>query len=380
MRIAMVGSRGIPASYSGIEASLEEVCPRLVRRGHEVTVYCASGIASGRTLYAGVKLRKLPAIYTKHLETATRSLFSALCESVRKTDIVHFHALGPSLLSPIPRLVGKVTVATIHGLDWKHAKWGAAARGVLKLGEWGAVRFPDAAIVVSSSLKEYLRQRHGKEVTYIPNGVTVRPLRKRELLASLGLANAPYILFVSRLIPGKGLECLLRAFNSMKTDRKLVLAGDATYDRHYVQNLKRLAAGNPNVIFPGFVTGRLLEELFSNAEFFVFPSRTEGLSISLLEAMSYGRCVLASDIAANQEVVSDKGFCFQAENTEDLRRSMLRLIANPQLTEAVGRKAREHVSKYYNWDSIVDKIEQVYIDVLKRRGKATRWSQTSRQA
>ncbi len=362
----MVGSRGIPANYSGIEASLQEICPRLVQRGHSVTVYAAAATAPGKSAYAGVRLRRLPAIYTKHLETASRAFLSVLDEMFCSNDIVHFHALGPSFLSLLPRLTGKGTVATIHGLDWRHAKWGTAAKKVLKLGEWGAARFPNATIVVSRSLKEYFRQKHGKDVVYIPNGVTIRPPRERELLRCLGLEGAPYILFVSRLIPGKGLDSLLSAFIRIKTDHRLVLAGDAAYDRHYVDQLKRLAAGNERIIFPGFVTGPLLEALFSNAEFYVFPSETEGLSISLLEAMSYERCVLASDIVPNREVVADKGFYFRARDTEDLRSSMLWLIANKDLASRKGREARAHVSKNYNWDRIADTMEQLYTKVFRR--------------
>ena len=367
MKIAMLGSRGIPASYSGVEASLQEICPRLVRRGHEVCAYCATGTAPGRTTYAGVSLRKLPAIYTKHLETATRTFLSTIQEVLEDSDIVHFHALGPSLLSFLPRLTGKKTVATIHGLDWRHAKWGPAARTLLKFGEWGAVHLPDATIVVSRTLKDYLRNKHGKDIVYIPNGVTLRQPRERKLLASLGLATAPYILFVSRLIPGKGLEHLLTAFNQIRTDHKLVLAGDAAYDRHYVEHLRQLAAGNPDVIFTGFVTGALLEELFSNAEFYVFPSQTEGLSISLLEAMSYGRCVLVSDIPPNREVVADNGFYFRPADAHDLKRSMTWLIANKDAATAKGCQGREHVRRNYDWDKIVDKIEDLYIKILRRK-------------
>ncbi len=367
MKIAMLGSRGIPATYSGVEASLQEICPRLVQRGHEVCVYGATGTAPGTTTYAGVMLRKLPALYTKHLETATRTFLSTIHELVRDTDIVHFHALGPSLLSLLPRLVGKKTVATIHGLDWRHAKWGPAARSLLKLGEWGAVHFPDAAIVVSRTLKDYLRDKHGRDVVYIPNGVTLREPRGRNLVASLGLAAAPYILFVTRLIPGKGLDHLILAFNQIRTGHKLVLAGDAAYDRHYVGHLRQLAAGNPDVIFTGFVTGPLLEELFSNAEFYVFPSQTEGLSISLLEAMSYGRCVLASDISPNREVIADNGFYFRSGDALDLKRAMTWLIANNDLARAKGEQAREHVRRNYDWDKIVDKIEDLYIKILRRK-------------
>jgi len=365
----MLGSRGIPAQYSGIEASLQEVCPRLVQRGHRVSVYCAARTSPTTGMYKGVLLRRLPAIYTKHLETATRTVLSTLAEVIGDNDILHFHALGPSFLSFLPRFAGKGTVATIHGLDWRHAKWGTAARAVLRACEWGAVRFPNATIVVSKSLVDYVRDRHGRSVVYIPNGVTIRPPENRRLLASLGLQNAPYILFVTRLIPGKGLDCLIRAFSGTKTNHRLVLVGDAAYDRPYVKHLRQLAAENPRVMFPGFVTGRLLEELFSNAALYVFPSETEGLSISLLEAMGYGQCVLASDIPPNREVLSDKGFYFAPGDVEELKRSMTRLLSDAELRQRKGQEAREHVSKHYNWDTIVDRIEQLYTDVLKRRGK-----------
>ncbi len=367
MRIAMVGSRGIPTNYSGIEVSLQEICPRLVERGHAVLVYCAADAAPGKSTYAHVRLRKLPAIYTKHLETATRSLLSTFEEVFRSNDIVHFHALGPSLLSLLPRLTGKGTVATIHGLDWQREKWGRGARAVLKLGEWGSVHFPDATVVVSESLKEYFRRRYGREVVYIPNGVTVRQPQERKLLASLGLQSMPYILYVSRLIPGKGLDCLLKAFSRVKTEHKLVLAGDAGYDRGYEMRLKRLATRN--VVFTGFVTGRLLEELFSNAEFYVHPAPMEGFSISLLEAMSYGRCVLASDIRPNKEAVSDKGFYFRCGDVEDLGRAIEWLVSHEDLAKAKGEEAREHARQNYSWERIVDRIEALYVDVLRRKKK-----------
>ncbi len=364
MKITMVGSRGIPWNYSGIEASLQEICPRLVSRGHTVCVYCAARVAPGKTTYAGVALRKLPAIYTKHLETASRTLLSTLEELFRSSDIVHFHALGPALLSFLPRLAGKRTVATVHGLDWQRAKWGPAARAVLKLGELGTIHFPNATIVVSRSLKDYFWQAHRKRVVYIPNGVNIPPLRERKLLASIGLQTTPYILYASRLIPGKGLDCLLQAFGRVKTDHKLVIAGDAGYDRSYAKQLNRLAT--PNVLFTGFVTGRLLEELFSNAEFYVHPAPMEGFSISLLEAMSYARCVLASDIKPNKEAISGNGFYFRSGDAGELSRAITWLIANKELANAKGQRAREHVRKNYNWDAIVDKIERLYADVLRR--------------
>jgi glycosyltransferase involved in cell wall biosynthesis len=366
LRIAMVGSRGIPAHYSGIEASLQEICPRLVERGHRVLVHCAAATAPGKNSYAGVFLRKLPAIYTKHLETASRTLLSTLEELFGTNDIVHFHALGPALLSILPRLVGKRTVVTIHGLDWRTAKWGTAARGLLKVGEWASVRFPDATIVVSRSLEEYFRQRHGRQVACIPNGVNIRQPRERKALSSIGLGSAPYILFVSRLIPGKGLDCLVRAFNRVKSDRSLVIAGDAPYDRSYVESLKIIA--EKNVIFPGFVTGPLLEELFSNADLYVHPAPAEGLSMSVLEAMSYANCVLASDIPPNRELLGDNGFYFRPGDVRHLGEMMTRLMAHRPMAREKGLRARELVRRNYNWERIVDRIERVYDNILRRKG------------
>jgi glycosyltransferase involved in cell wall biosynthesis len=292
LKISMLGSRGIPTNYSGIERALEETCPRLVQRGHQVTVYTQSDVAYDRDEFKGVTIKRVPAIKTKHLETLTRVIGSLGRELLEQNDIIHFHALGPSVFSCVPRIFANKTVVTVHGLDWQRKKWGALARRFLRMAEYASAKFPNTTIVVSQALKKYYDTKYNIKTVYIPNGVTIPSLRRPKLIKRYGLSEENYILFVSRLVPEKGCHYLIEAFKRLATDKKLVIAGSSSHTETYEEQLHALSNNHPNIVFTGFVSGELLEELFSNAYLYVLPSEIEGLSLSLLEAMSYRRCVV----------------------------------------------------------------------------------------
>ena len=366
MKIAHIGSRGFPGFNAGVEKCLEALCPRLTARGHDVTLYCSNEVSTAEPIYKNTIVKRTGAIATKRLETLSRVAVAAWKTLFESYDIVHFHSIGPALLSWIPRLGGHAkTVVTVHGLDWQRAKWGPLARWTLKAGEVASVLFPNQTIVVSKHLQRYFSKHYRKQVNYIPNGVTLHPSLEAHLIKEKwGLAFRDYILFAGRLTPEKECHLLIEAYKKIKTNKKLVIAGSNWHSEGYEAQLHRQARGHPNIIFAGWVEGDLMKELYSNAYLFCLPSTVEGLSLALLEAMSYGVCPLVSDIPENLDVIESYGVAFETENIVDLREKMADLLKNPEKADGYGRQAKRHVADRYSWDDIAAELEKVYVKLL----------------
>jgi glycosyltransferase involved in cell wall biosynthesis len=359
----MIGQKGIPATYGGIEKHVDEISRRLAGRGHDVTVYCRPHYTPAHAAVPGVRLVRRPSIRTKHLDAASHVAWCTLESMVRRHQVVHFHALGPSLFSAIPRITGARTAVTVHGLDWQREKWGRAAAWLLKQCERPAARFPNRTIVVSRTLRDYFRTQHGREVTYIPNGTSLPAPRPPQKILSYGLVPGRYVLFVGRLVPEKGAHFLCEAFLGVESDMKLALAGGLSFSQDYVQQLRRYESDRIRLL--DYVYGEALEELWSNAYLVVQPSTMEGLSIALLEALSYGRCVLVSDIPENLEVARDVAVPFQSRNVADLRDKLEDLIRNPDRVREYESRAREHIQRHYSWDTVAEQTEAVYAGMLR---------------
>lgn len=363
MKIAILGTKGIPATWGGIERHVEELAMRFVRAGHEVTVYCRPYYTTTTDeFYEGIRLKKLPTIRRKNYDAITHTLLATLHLLREHYDMVHYHAIGPATLSIIPRVFGKKTVATVHGLDWQREKWGRRARTYLKFGEHAAVWFPHSTIAVSRFLKDYLETKYHRRVNYIPSAVSDPVFLPPSAIRSYGLEGGDYILFVARLVPEKGAHFLIDAFAGLRTDKKLVIAGGSSDSDEYVERLK--AAAGDRVIFTGYVYGDVLHELYSNAYCYVHPSTIEGLPITLLEAVAYGRCVVASDIPPNLEVVKDAGIAFESKNVEDLCRALQTAIDSPALVGELGRRAQAMGVAEYSYDSIAAKTLKLYAAVV----------------
>jgi glycosyltransferase involved in cell wall biosynthesis len=358
MRIAMIGQKGIPASYGGIERHVEEIATLLADRGHGVYVYCRPYYTKITGEYRGVHLIKTPSIKTRHLDAASHTLVSTLHVLSMKPDVVHYHALGPSALSFVPRITGARTVTTVHGLDWRGGKWGPAAKWLLQRCELGAARFPNRAVVVSRILKAYFEKKYGREVIYIPNGVRPGDLREPVNLKDFGVSRGDYYLFVGRLGPEKGCHTLVEGFGKTATSRKLVMVGSAHLSLAYEAKLKSMA--NERVIFTGPVFGEPLTDLWNGAHAVVHPSITEGMSLSLLEAMAHRKCVIVSDIPENLEVIGEGALTFRAGDPDDLARVIDRLDADAGLAAEFGAKALARVKAEYDWQHIVTQLEEVY--------------------
>jgi len=363
LRIAMLGSRGVPANYSGVERYVEEVGAHLAAAGAHVAVYCHTRYVSTRGKHRGMELRFVPAIRSKHLETISHTLLATLHALLHEEEIIHYQALGPSTLAWLPRLFGRKVVVTVQGLDWQRAKWGPAARLYLKFGGWTAVRLAHATIVVSETLADYYAERYGKRPVYVPNGFELPTPRPPNLIRKLGLDKDSYVLFVGRLVQEKGCHTLLRAFAHVHTDRQLVIAGRAVYEGRYRKQLDEEARGLSSVHFLGFVRGDLLHELYSNAYLVVLPSEIEGLSISLLEALSYGNCVLVSNIPENLEAIRDGGYHFQAGDHADLARQMQRLLEHTDQVETMRSHVRTHLS-IMDWSTVADATQKLYQSLI----------------
>lgn len=370
MKIAFIGSRGFPGIPAGVEKSLEELCPRLAARGHEVVLYCSDKVTTKDAVYKGVVLKRTPAVPSKHLETFSRVFMSATDALARDYDIVHFHSIGPALLSWTTRFKAP-TVVTVHGLDWQRAKWGAVAREALKIGEKSAIWFPHKTVVVSKALQRYYREQHGREVIYIPNGVNIEPpLPPRLIREKWGLKTGKYVLFASRLVPEKACHTLIEAFGRVKTDLRLVIAGASWYSDAYVAQLKKSAENDPRVLFAGWAEGELLKELFSNAYLYCLPSEIEGLSLSLLEGMGYGVCPVVSDIPENTDVTGNvAGVSFRKGDAQDLAQKLQRLADDPNEARERGKAAYEAVRNEYSWDKSALQLEEVYKSIARRRAR-----------
>jgi glycosyltransferase involved in cell wall biosynthesis len=373
MKIAMIGQKGIPAGAGGVEQHVERLACELASRGHDVVVYCRrsycaeSGSASppvtSEAADRGGRVHGVfrPSIPTKHLDAITHTAICTLDVLLRDVDLVHYHAIGPALLSPIARLRGLPTVVTVHGLDWQRAKWGRVAKLCLRAGERVAADTASRLVVVSETLRDYFRQTYGCEATFIPNGVAPIERRRPDRIKQWGLRPGRYVLAVSRLVREKGLHYLIPAFQRLDTDLQLVIAGGGGLDESYENELRRMAG--PRVVFTGNADRTLLAELYSNALLFVLPSELEGMSIALLEAMSCGVPSVVSDITENVCVIGDDGFTFRDRDTEHLSRVLESVLACPELLPAFAERCRNRAERY-RWPQVAAELEAVYYAAL----------------
>ncbi|UCF05926.1 MAG: glycosyltransferase family 4 protein [bacterium] len=358
MKIAFVGSKGLPAVFGGIERHVEEIGRRLVHRGHAVTVFGRKPFSTGGE-YQGMQVRLMPSIPTKNLETATNSLAATVCALFEPFDIIHYHGIGPSLFCWIPVFSRKTTVATIHAPDYRQVKWGRIARTLLRLGERTAARHADAVVAVSRLMSRELGGLYGREITYIPNGATLYDQPPFERARELGLESGNYILTVGRFIFERGFHTLLEAFREVDTDQRLAIVGDARFEEEYAAGLTKLA--DERVIFPGHISGPLLNELYAHCSFYVLPSLLEGLPISLIEAMSFARPVIVSDIPENLEVAEGIAMSFRRGDPGDLAGAIRRMLSmNGEELADLGERGRTRVEEEYTWERVTDSLESLY--------------------
>ncbi len=370
MKVAMFGQKRIPSREGGVEIVVEELSKRMVQKGHSVTCYNRKGKhVSGAEFaqyegneYQGIKLKSVITIESKGLAAVSSSFFAAIGTAFGRYDAVHVHAEGPAAFCWIPKLFGKKIVFTVHGLDWARAKWqGGFGAKYIRFGEKMGVKFADEMIVLSRGVQKYFEDTYGRKTTYIPNGVNRPETIGADIInEKYGLNKDDYILFLGRLVPEKGIHYLIKAFQQVNTDKKLVIAGGASDTDDFVSELKEQAKNDERIIFTGFVQGQELEELYSNAYIYTLPSDLEGMPLSLLEAMSYGNCCVVSDIPECAEVVEDKAVTFAKSDVEALREKLQRHCDNEDIVEKYKKEAADFICGKYNWDDIVDRTLELY--------------------
>ena len=368
MKIALMGTRGIPASYSGFETCVEQLGARLAARGHDVTVYCRSHhITYDEPTYKGMRLVKLPTIANKYFDTLAHSLISSLHALPRRYDIGLYFIAGNSPVTWIPRLVGTKTILNVDGLDWKREKWPAFAKAYIQIAEWLATFLPDVYVTDSTVVQGFYRDRFGSEPPYIPYGSDVELLPPGETLAKYGLEPGKYVLFVGRLVPENCAHHLVEAFQGLDTEMKCVIVGDAPYAEEYKAGLRALAERDPRVVLTGYVFGKGYHELGSNARIFVETSGVGGTHPALVEAMAHNACVITNNTAENLETIGDAGFSYEGRRgAESLRPLLARLLADPATVEDYRRRAGERARSVYTWEAVTDAYEQLFYQTLGR--------------
>ena len=368
MRIALLGTRGIPASYSGFETCVEQLGQRLAQRGHEVTVYCRSHhITYEGTQYKGMRLVKLPTIANKYLDTIVHSLLSSVHALALRYDVALYFIAGNSPVTWIPRLVGTKTILNVDGLDWKREKWPALAKKYIQFAESLATKLPNAYLTDSRVVQGYYRERYNNEPPYIPYGSEVDILPPGETLERYGLKPKQYVLFVGRLVPENCAHHLVEAFQGLDTDLKCVIVGDAAYAQEYIASLKASARGDPRIAFTGYVFGKGYHELGSNAAIFVETSGVGGTHPALTEAMAFGNCVITHNTPENLETIGDAGLAYDGKTGADSLRQILQgLLDDAALVEAYRQRARHRAQTHYTWDAVTDAYERLFQKVCTR--------------
>lgn len=365
LSIAMIGTRGMPASDGGVETAVEALSCELIKRGHRVTVYGRRGYCDPDLhWHHGVRQVQLPQMNTKHLEAISHTaLATAHAVADGDYDIVHFHATGPSLLSWLPRLMQIPTVATIQGMDWKREKWGLLATSVLRVAARTAATVPNETIVVSRVLHEVLREEYGSESHFIPNGVNLSSATAVQPIE--GLEDRPFALFLGRVVPEKQVHVLIEAFSKLEGDFRLAIAGSSSHSDQYYREVSQLAAADKRIVMLGSRYGAEKGWLLQNAAVFVQPSTIEGLPIALLEALASDRPTIVSDIPENVEAVTlqegePSGLTFRTGDVGDLTQKLLRVLVRDSRAGNDTQSIGELVRQRYDWQRIAEQTECVY--------------------
>lgn len=359
LRIAFLGTRGIPASYGGFETFAEQLSIRLVQKGHDVTVYGRSNyIRTREKTYRGVKLVVLPNVMHKYLDTPVHTFLCTLHAVFRKFDVYFYCNSANAISTLVPRALGKKVVLNVDGLEWKRAKWNTFGKTVYRFSEFLSTILPQCVVTDAKTVQTYYRNRFRKESVWIPYGTSAGKLESIEMLKRLGLKKYGYMLYVSRLEPENNAHAVIQAFERVKTDMPLVVVGDAPFSTEYIRRLK--CTKDDRILFTGYIFGQGYEELQSHAYCYIQATEVGGTHPALVEAMGHGNCILANDVPEHREVLGECGFYFSASRPETLTRQMEFVLRHPARVSACRKQAMACARRRFSWEAITGDYETLF--------------------
>ena len=374
MKIAVIGAKGLPPKQGGIEHYCAGVYPRMVDQGHEVDLFGRSSYTDLSAFheynFEGVRTISMPSLSMRGMDALASSAIGSVMASRTHYDIVHFHALGPSLFTWLPKLTNRRTkiVVTCQGLDWQREKWGKLSSRMIRLGEQAAAKYADGLVVVSDDLRQYFQKTYSRDALYIPNapGTYAESDPSFAFGKSLGLTQGKYMVYVGRLVPEKCPDLLINAFKQLKkTGWKLVFVGGSSDTHGFTETLKQLASDCPDIIFAGELRGGRLAEIVRGAGLFTLPSNLEGLPLAMLEGMQEGIPVVSSDIPPHRQLIGDdRGVTFEAGDTDSCTAALSWAIEHPIEMRVMGDRAQHNVKRHHTWDQVTRDNLELYDSLL----------------
>jgi glycosyltransferase involved in cell wall biosynthesis len=363
MKIALIGTRGVPANYGGFETCVEELGKRLAERGHEVTVYCRDSYYEQKLpTYLGMRLKYLPNLKKRSLDTLSHTFLSILDAVRQPFDVlmVFNAANSPTLL--LPRMLGKKIAINTDGLEWKRGKWGAIARSYYKLSELVSTKLAHRIVADSIGIQNYYREQYGVDTTYIAYGAYLSQSVKPELLNTLGLVPGEYFLQITRFEPENNPLLTIEAYKRLRTDKKLVIVGGVPYESEYSRQIGTSAS--QNILLPGSIYDKdLLNELWCNCYAYVHGNEVGGTNPALLQTMASGCFTLAIDVSFSHDVLRDGGIYF-SKGVEDLASKMLWSLEHSSELNDYKQRAAARIRSHYSWDKVTDGYEQLFEEMI----------------
>jgi glycosyltransferase involved in cell wall biosynthesis len=359
LRIAILGTRGVPANYGGFETCAEEVSVGLAARGHNVWVYCRRGNAAGDPPeYKGVNL-----VYTRHLEqkvlgTLTHTITATVDALRRGFDVLLYFNAANAVPATLARVGQRAPIVlNVDGLEWKRRKWGVFGRTYYQVAEWLSTRVADRIVSDARAIQRYYEQRWRTPSTFVAYGARIEGAERPEVLREYGLAPGSYFFTASRLEPENNADITVKAFERLGTDKRLVIAGGANYESDFLRRLKETRDARIVFLGPVYKPGHI-RELHCGAFAYVHGNEVGGTNPALLKALGYGNCVLALDVPYNAEVVADSAILYKRD-PDDLAAKMTRLLQEPELVARLRRRAQERIREAYMWEYIVEGYERI---------------------
>jgi glycosyltransferase involved in cell wall biosynthesis len=371
MKIAIIGTRGIPANYGGFETFAEECAAGLVARGHEVTVYGRSHyISKSLKFHRGAKLVVLPTLEWKYTDTVVHSFLSVLHALFRRYDVILICNAANSIYAWLPRVFGTPVVVNVDGIERLRLKWNRLGKAYYHLCEYLSTCFPNIIVTDAQVIERYYRDQYGAASVFIPYGTTTQKPQSREVLDELGLAPGEYFLYVSRLEPENNAYLVVKAFENVRTPKRLVIVGDAPYAAEYKKKVR--ATTDSRILFPGAIYGDGYRQLQAHACCYIHATEVGGAHPALIEAMGQGNIIIANGTPENSEVLDAAGVIYRKNDLDDLIRCLQDVADHAEKYAALKTAALERARATYSWDSVINRYEQLFREVINRRQNTPR--------